>query len=69
MVGADVLVETLERQLLTTLSPVGGTLVGEHGRAIVSADHLVAPGTICDLGLVRERAGCPGLPLSVVALR
>lgn len=64
--GADVLVETLEDLLLEPLSRVGATLVGEHGRAVVSADHRVAPGTVLDLADVRERVGCADLPLSVL---
>lgn len=66
VVGADVLVETLERLLLDTVSASGVTLVGDHGRTMVSADHRVAPGTLVDLATVRERAVCGDLPLTVV---
>lgn len=66
VVGADVLVETLEDLLLAPLSEVGATLIGEHGRTIVSADHRVAPGTLLDLGGVQERVDCADLPLAVV---
>ncbi len=66
VVGADILVETLEDLLLAPLSEVGATLVGEHGRSIVSADHRVAPGTLLDLGAVHERVDCADLPLAVV---
>lgn len=66
VVGADVLVETLEDLLLAPLSEVGATLVGEHGRTIVSADHRLAPGTLLDLGAVAEHIDCADLPLSVV---
>lgn len=66
VVGADVLVETLERLLLATVSAAGATLVGDHGRTMVSADHRVAPGTLVDLSDVRERAACGDLPLTVV---
>ncbi|HEX6247641.1 MAG TPA: cache domain-containing protein [Nocardioidaceae bacterium] len=64
--GADVLVETLEDLLLKPLSDAGATLVGEHGRAVVSADHRIAPGTVLDLTDLRERVLCSDLPLSVV---
>lgn len=67
VVGADVLVETLESLLLPVLSAAGATLVSHHGRAIVSADHRRAPGTIYDLAEARDRTDCPGLPLAVVA--
>ena len=66
VVGADVLVETLEGLLLHPLDEVGATLVGDHGRTIVSADHRLAAGTIIDLATVRERMDCADLPLSVV---
>ncbi len=66
VVGADVLVETLETLLLDTVSAVGATLVGDHGRTMVSADHRVAPGSLVDLATVRERTGCGDLPLTVV---
>lgn len=68
VVGADVLVETLESLLLRPLAEVGATLVGEHGRTIVSADHRLAAGTILDIAAARDRAGCRDLPLSVVVL-
>jgi hypothetical protein len=66
VVGADVLVETLEDLLLPSLRASGATLVGVHGRTIVSADHRLAPGTLVDLGSVREQDDCPGLPLKLV---
>ncbi|WP_300681318.1 cache domain-containing protein [Nocardioides sp.] len=44
VVGADTLVETLERVLLPGLRTVGATLVNEHGRAVVSADPHIGPG-------------------------
>lgn len=68
VVGADVLVETLEGLLLAPLDEVGATLVGEHGRTIVSADHRLAAGTILDVATARERVDCADLPLSVVVL-
>lgn len=68
VVGCDILVETLENLLLGTLSSAGATLVGDHGRTMVSADHRLAPGTICDLAAARRRTECPGLPLSLVVL-
>lgn len=66
VVGADVLVETLEDRLLTTMAAAGATLVGDHGRSMVSADHRLAPGTLVDPDAVRERVECAGLPLAVL---
>lgn len=66
VVGADVLVETLEDQLLGVLRQAGATLVGDHGRSMVAADHRLAPGTLVDLRDVRERVECGDLPLSLV---
>lgn len=64
--GADVLVETLEELLLRPLSQAGATLVGEHGRVVVSADHRIAPGTVLDPTGLREQVVCADLPLRVV---
>ena len=66
VVGADVLVETLEDLLLPSLQASGATLVGVHGRTMVSADHRLAPGTLVDLDSVREKDDCAGLPLKIV---
>lgn len=65
VVGADVLAETLERLLLAPLRSAGATLVGDHGRTIVSADHRLAPGTLVDPTSARERVSCADLPLTV----
>lgn len=62
VVGADVLVETLEDRLLATLREHGATLVGEHGRVMVSSDHRRAPGVLLDLE-GRETHRCGELPL------
>jgi hypothetical protein len=64
VVGADTLVETLERMLLPGLRAAGATLVNAHGRAVVSADPHVGPGDRVDGG--RETLACTGLPLAVV---
>lgn len=64
VVGADTLVETLERMLLAGLRDAGATLVNEHGRAVVSADPHVGPGDRVDGG--RGVLPCSGLPLAVV---
>lgn len=69
VVGADVLVETLERTLLPELRSVGATLVGDHGRAIASADHRIAPGTLLDPDVVRGGLACGDLPLTLVITR
>lgn len=66
VVGADTLVETLERLLLPSLRPAGATLVGEHGRTIASADHRLPAGTLVDVDACHDRTDCTGLPLSVV---
>jgi hypothetical protein len=66
VVGADVLVEALEDRLLATMAAAGATLVGDHGRSMVSADHRLAPGTLVDPAAVRERVACGDLPLAVV---
>jgi hypothetical protein len=64
VVGADTLVETLERMLLPGLRAVGATLVDEHGRAVVSADPHVGPGD--RVGAGRDTLACAGLPLALV---
>jgi hypothetical protein len=66
VVGADTLVETLEKVLLSTLRSAGATLVNEHGRTVASADHRIAAGALVDLARCRERMPCGDLPLSVV---
>ncbi|MFT4263561.1 MAG: cache domain-containing protein [Nocardioides sp.] len=63
VVGADTLVETLERMLLPGLRASGATLVSEHGRAVVSADPHIGPGDRVGPGTTYA---CAGLPLSVV---
>jgi hypothetical protein len=64
VVGADTLVETLERLLLPGLRAADATLVNEHGRAVVSADPHVGPGDHVATG--RTTLACAGLPLSLV---
>jgi hypothetical protein len=66
VVGADVLVETLEDRLLATMAAADATLVGDHGRSMVSADHRLAPGTLVDPAAVRVRVECGDLPLALV---
>lgn len=63
--GADVLVETLETTLLDAVRAAGVTLVSAHGRAIVSADHRLAPGTLVDLEGAHA-VPCGDLPLLLV---
>ena len=62
VVGADVLVETLEDRLLPVIRGSGTTLVGEHGRVMVSSDHRRAPGVLLDLE-GRDAHRCGELPL------
>jgi hypothetical protein len=66
VVGADTLVESLERILLPTIRAAGATIVGEHGRTIASADHRLPAGTLIDLAECRDRTDCRDLPVSVV---
>ncbi|GLY17056.1 hypothetical protein Kisp01_40710 [Kineosporia sp. NBRC 101677] len=66
IVGADTLVETLEDVLLAGLGAAGATLVSDHGRVMVSADHRLAAGKLIDFADCRERTGCGDLPLSLV---
>ena len=65
VVGADVLAETLEDRLLPAVHRSGVTLVGEHGRVIVSSDHRRAPGVLLDLE-GRDAHRCGDLPLLVL---
>lgn len=66
--GADTLVETLENLLLDPLRSAGATLVSEHGRVIVSADHRLAPGALVAIDQQPESVACGTLPLAVVRL-
>lgn len=68
VVGADMLVETLEIMLLPHLRQAGNrtTLVNYIGRAVASADPHTATGTLVDLASVSETFPCRNLPLSVV---
>lgn len=66
VVGADTLVETLERLLLPTLRAAGATLVNSLGRAVASADPHLATGSLIHVADCREVVACDRLPLSVV---
>lgn len=66
VVGADTLVETLERLLLTTLRAAGATVVNDLGRTVVSADPHLATGSLIPVADCREIVACQRLPLSVV---
>ncbi|HSV38069.1 MAG TPA: cache domain-containing protein [Nocardioidaceae bacterium] len=67
IVGADILVETLEDLLLDPLREAGATLISENGRVIASADHHLAAGTLLDEGAGSERVACGTLPLALLA--
>ncbi|MFI5429407.1 cache domain-containing protein [Aeromicrobium sp. UC242_57] len=69
VVGADTLVETLERLLLPTLRSAGATVVNDDGRAVASADPHIATGSLVRLGDHDEVVACSRLPLSVVRSR
>lgn len=64
VVGADTLVETLERMLLPDLRAIDATLVDAHGRAVISADPHLGPGDPVPPG--RRLLPCTGLPLALV---
>ena len=66
VVGADTLVETLERLLLPPLRSAGATLVNDQGRTVVSADPHLATGSLVDLASYPEVVPCRDLPMSVV---
>lgn len=66
VVGADTLVETLEKLLLPTFRAVGATLVNDLGRTVMSADPHQATGSLIDLAECSEVVSCARLPLSVV---
>lgn len=66
VVGADTLVETLERLLMPALRAAGATVVNDLGRAVASADPHLATGTLIHLADCREVVACERLPLSVV---
>lgn len=67
IVGADILVETLEERLLDSLRVAGATLIAESGRVIASADAHLAAGTLLEVDADRERVACGSLPLAVIA--
>jgi hypothetical protein len=66
VVGADTLVETLERLLMPALRAAGATVVNDLGRAVASADPHLATGSLIHLSDCREVIACERLPLSVV---
>lgn len=66
VVGADTLVETLERLLLPTLRAAGATVVNLHGRTVVSADPHLPTGRIVDTLAYDHAVTCDGLPLTVL---
>lgn len=66
IVGADMLVETLEDRLAPRLRGTGISLVSAAGRVIVSDDHRLAPGSLVDLEECAVRLECGTFPLLVV---
>lgn len=64
VVGADTLVEALERLLLPGLQASGATLVNDHGRAVVSADPHIGPGD--RVGGAEDAVAIGDLPLRLV---
>ena len=66
VVGADTLVETLEKLLMPSLRAAGATVVNDLGRAVASSDPHLATGSLIDLDDCRDIIACARLPLSVV---
>jgi len=68
VVGADIAVRRLERELLALFLAVESplALVNEEGRVVVSTASSVLSGTLVDGDA--ERIACPGTPLSIVRL-
>ncbi|MET1037285.1 MAG: cache domain-containing protein [Aeromicrobium sp.] len=66
VVGADTLVETLERLWMPTLRAAGATVVSDVGRTVASADPHRPTGTLIHLDDCRELIACDRLPLSVL---
>ena len=66
VVGADTLVETLERLLLPSLRTAGATVINQDGRAVASADPHIATGSLVPLDDYPDAVGCSRLPLTVV---
>ncbi|WP_435742088.1 cache domain-containing protein [Nocardioides sp. SYSU DS0663] len=67
VMGADVLAETLESELLSAFRAARATLVNHHGRAVLSGDPRTFAGDPVDRASFSVSLPCDGLPLSVLA--
>lgn len=66
VMGADVLAETLERELLATFRASRATLVNHHDRAVLSGDPHVFAGDPVSRSAYTTALPCEGLPLTVL---
>lgn len=69
IVGADITVEALERDLLAEFCRGDATLVNERGRVVLSADPRVSTGDLVPVEEGADRRQCGSLPLYVLAGR
>ncbi len=67
VVGADILAETVEQDLLPVFARAGATLVNHHDRAVLSAQPQVFAGEPVDRSGYGEAQACTGLPFVVLA--
>lgn len=67
VMGADVLAETLEAELLPAFRRAGATLVNHHDRVVLSGDPRTFAGDPVDRAAFSTVLPCTGLPLAVIA--
>ena len=67
VMGADVLAETLEAELLAAFRTAHATLVNHHGRAVLSGNPRTFAGDPVDQSAFAVVLPCEGLPLTVLA--
>ena len=67
VMGADVLAETLEAEMLSAFRGAGATLVNHHDRVVLSGHPRTFAGDAFDRAAFALVLPCDGLPLTVVA--
>lgn len=66
VMGADVLAETLEKEMLAVFRTSGATLVNHHDRVVLSGDPRVFAGDPVSRSAYATVLACEGLPLTVL---